>query len=193
MGEYDKKFQELINQIGQGSEDAAHELVQRFGKAILRAVRRRLHRKLRTHLDSHDIVQEVFASFFCNTAPGRRFSDPESLIRFLSVVARNKVIDKVRKRRLHKHTNINRQYSLDGSAKWAAQTMYAADPTPSHIVQRKEGWQQLRETLTPQANAILELLAAGHSQLEITRRLGLANPKIVRKVIEKVRQARGII
>ena len=57
-------FPSLMQQISMGSEDAAWELVERYGELIRRAVRRVLNKKLRSKFDSLDFVQLVWSSFF---------------------------------------------------------------------------------------------------------------------------------
>jgi len=47
----------LMRRVSRGSEDATWELIERFGRAIQRAVRRALNKELRRKFDSLDFVQ----------------------------------------------------------------------------------------------------------------------------------------
>ena len=84
-------FRDLLEQVSEGSEEAAWDLVENYGVTILRAVRRALDSRMRQRFDSTDFVQLVWASFF--KARGRldRFSTPAELAAFLVKMARNKV------------------------------------------------------------------------------------------------------
>ena len=97
MSEEQEEFANLMQRLRNGSEEAARELLDRFGSYILRVVRRRLSRELRSKYDSVDFVQAVWASFFAEDSQDRRFDHPDALIAFLATLAQNKVIDAVRR------------------------------------------------------------------------------------------------
>jgi hypothetical protein len=71
-GERDTGFSEFIRRVRGGDERAAVRLVERSGPAIRRAVRLRLRDpELQRLIESVDIGQSVFASFFVRTALGQ--------------------------------------------------------------------------------------------------------------------------
>src|SRR5262245_24000760 len=84
------EFRDLIRRIQGGERAAVDELLQRYGKHVLRAVRRKLHPRIRSKFDSLDFVQDVWASFFIQEAHRCNFDRPEALIQFLENMARNK-------------------------------------------------------------------------------------------------------
>ena len=84
-------FQDLMRRVREGSEDAAWEVVRRYGGYIRRAVRRVLNPKLRYKFDSLDFVQWVWLSFFRMHDKAERFERPQFLVTFLAGMARNKV------------------------------------------------------------------------------------------------------
>src|SRR5262249_53884127 len=92
-------FAELIQLVRGGDQDAAVTLVRRYEAAIRRAVRIQLdNASLRRLLDSTDVCQSVLASFFVRAALGQYEIDrPQQLLRLLTVMAHNKVIDQARK------------------------------------------------------------------------------------------------
>lgn len=57
--EDDDDFFYLIGRVREGSEDAAWQLVERYGGHIRRTVRRALDPRLRSKFDSLDFVQSV--------------------------------------------------------------------------------------------------------------------------------------
>jgi hypothetical protein len=62
-------FQALIARVREGDAEAAAMLVHRYESAIRRIVRTRMvDSRLRSLVDSSDICQSVFGSFFCRVA-----------------------------------------------------------------------------------------------------------------------------
>ena len=98
MEEWDDNFTSLIRRVREGSEDAAWELVDQYGEAIRRAVRRALNERLRSKFDSLDFVQIVWNSLFRVRDKLDRFDRPEELTAYLVTMARNKVGMEVRRR-----------------------------------------------------------------------------------------------
>lgn len=95
-------FAELIAQVRAGDADAAAEVVRYYEPALRRAVRLRLRRdpRLCRLLDSVDICQSVMATFFVRAALGQYdLSTPAHLVKLLTTIARNKVINQARKQR----------------------------------------------------------------------------------------------
>src|SRR5213080_462665 len=92
-------FQELVARIRAGDNAAAAELVRRYEPAIRRVAHIRLgEAHLRHLLDSLDICQSVFASFFVRAALGDlELNSPEDLLKLLVAMSRRKVVDQVRK------------------------------------------------------------------------------------------------
>src|SRR5262245_27640786 len=88
-------FRELLERARQRDQQAAAELVRRYGPALRVAVRARLgDRGLRRLLDSADVYQSVLADFFARAAGGQFELDrPEQLVGLLATMARNRLIN----------------------------------------------------------------------------------------------------
>src|SRR5436305_1916444 len=108
------EFRELLQEIQNGSQEAARVFLDRFGGHILRVIRRRLDQKLRSKFDSSDFLQDVMVSFFENPPPPDAFAGSAALFKYLTIMARNKVVSAVRGRMNVQKRNINRENSLDG-------------------------------------------------------------------------------
>src|SRR5215468_1887286 len=95
----DDQFADLIRRVRAGDEDAAAELVRRYEPSIRRVVRVHLRDpRLRRVLDSTDVCQSVLASFFVRANLGQYELDtPDSLLRLLAAIARNKVTNQALK------------------------------------------------------------------------------------------------
>src|SRR5947199_166235 len=94
----DNAFQELSQRVRSGDLAAAKELVNRYESKIRRVVRVKLDTRLQRPFDSMDICQSVRASFFVRAAMGQyELQTPEQVMKFLSTIARNKLINAANK------------------------------------------------------------------------------------------------
>lgn len=177
------EFADLIRRVQEGEEEAARLLYDRFGESIVRAVRRRLHQRLRTLFDTLDFAQDVWQSFFIGSGKGRSIETPEQLAALLTTMARNKVIDKARFHGMQKR-DLERETSLAQSPK-GGDSLPGADPTPSQIVMGEEAWDQLLATQRPVHKRILLLLRQGRTPETIALELGVST-RMVQRVIQKV-------
>lgn len=185
MAESQDDFTSLMQRVRQGSQDAAREVLERYGPHIVRVIRRRLSRQLRSKFDSTDFVQAVWASFFGIDPQKHTFDSPEALMAFLAAVARNKVIEAYRQRRQYQKYDVSRERSLDSPSTAKLGGPAARQPTPSQAVSAREQWDRLLAELPPQDQRVLELLREGHTHVEVARILNL-NEKTVRRVIDRV-------
>jgi RNA polymerase sigma-70 factor (ECF subfamily) len=191
MPESREEFTDLMRRLRDGSEDAARELLDRYGEHILRVVRRKLSRELRSKFDSVDFVQAVWASFFAGV-PRRRFDRPEALMAFLVALAQNKVIDAVRQRMQTQKYNVNRERPLlDGSVAAEGAGLAARQPTPSQEAVANDEWRRLLAELPDRYHRMLVLLREGHTQKDIARELNV-NEKTIRRVLEKLNEEPGL-
>src|SRR5262249_14658939 len=92
-------FQDLIARVRARDEAAARELLRLYEPAIRRAVRVRLvNPRLRRLLDSMDICQSVFGSFFVRAALGQyELKTPQQLLRLLIDMSWKKLADQARR------------------------------------------------------------------------------------------------
>jgi RNA polymerase sigma-70 factor (ECF subfamily) len=178
------EFRELMERVREGSEDAARELLNRYGEHILRVVRRKLHRELRSKFDSVDFVQAVWASFFADIPHRGNFDQPQALIAFLVTLAQNKVVEAVRQRMKTQKYNINRERPLEAAAAGGGKVA-SRDPTPSQVAIANDEWRRLLAELPDRYHRMLVLLREGHTQKDIARELGV-NEKTVRRVLDKL-------
>ncbi len=179
MSEDRPEFQALLEQLRDSSEEGARALLTVYGRVVLRIVRRRLHRRLRTQYDSQDVMQSIWAAFFDTPLEKRDFASPEDLINFLSRMATNKVVDLCRKRLLYQARNIGREQPLPSSVN-AAPVLVDPGPTPSQQAVANETWEGLRQRARRPALQVLELLRQGMSYTEVAARLGVSERTIVR-------------
>jgi RNA polymerase sigma factor (sigma-70 family) len=184
MSDQQAEFDALMQQVLVGSDEAAAKLLREFEPVLLRAIRRRLDKRLRSKFDSIDFAQDVWASFFAQERAERQFSTAEKLLAFLTTVARNKVMDKSRQRMKLQKFNVKREQSLDDSTKFDRDALPGNQPTPSHIVMSQEEWSEFLRKQPPAHRHIFLLLRDGKSCAEIARELNL-HPRYVQRVAER--------
>jgi RNA polymerase sigma-70 factor (ECF subfamily) len=184
MSREQQEFEELLCRIRDGSEDAARQLLDRYGSHILLVIRQKLNVHLRPVFDSLDFLQEVWSSFFTGEMD-QKFRDPNALITFLVRMARNKVVEEVRRRLGGGKSDLMREHSLDGSARFEAAGLTADVPTPGEQAVANEEWERLVKGRPFHHVRILELLRQGYTHGEIAADLGV-NERTVRRLINKI-------
>ena len=187
MDQNQREFEALKRRVREGCPEAVGELLARYGPEILHVVRRRLHRKLRTHFDSVDFVQGVWASFFAMPPDVfQQFDTPQALRSYLVEMASNKVIDAFRQRFRTMKNNGNRERSLDGSVAGQARALPARQPTPSQVASAREEWARMLQGKPAHQQKILLLRQQGKTHQEIAQELGL-NERTVRRLLDQVK------
>jgi RNA polymerase sigma-70 factor (ECF subfamily) len=163
----DTPFPDLVARLRAGDNDAAAELVARYGPVIRLEVRMGLRdSRLRRAFDESDVCQSVLASFFVRAAAGQYDLDtPEGLAGLLVRMARNKLASQARR-----HTNARRDVRRVATREGDA----AAAPTPSPSVEAE--WRELlrrfREHLTDDERRLADARAAGRPWADIAAEVG---------------------
>lgn len=178
-------FQSLLLASGAGDDQAASDLLLRYGPAVVVAVRRVLAKEMRSRFDSADFAQAVWASFFANRSQLETIQNPQELIRLLCAMAHNKVVDEFRRRCLLGKNNVNLEQPLDEDGEFEAQSVADAGSSPSQHAVANELWQRFIADMAPQERAILELRRNGFRHDEIAARFGISK-RTVARVINRV-------
>jgi RNA polymerase sigma factor (sigma-70 family) len=185
MSKLEEDFQALMQRVLAGSDEAARELFDGYAPYLLRAIRRKLSRRIRCKFDSHDFAQDVWASFFAETSNKRVFETREDLVAFLTTLAQNKVIDAVRQRTQTQKHDVNREQSLDDSRRFDKDQLAGNQATPSQIVMSQEEWRDFLDKQPPVYQRIFILLRAGKTQVEIAQELGMY-PRTVNRIVGRL-------
>src|SRR5437867_1239997 len=113
MSDGQADFAALLDRARAGCQSARTELYERFRAAVLFSVRRKLHRRMRSQLDSADFTQAVWASVFHLPAERCDFAGPDEFVDFLATLAANKVGNEFRRKLYGVQENLNRERGLD--------------------------------------------------------------------------------
>jgi RNA polymerase sigma-70 factor (ECF subfamily) len=183
--ELQQEFQHLIAEVRAGSQDAAWTLIERYGPHIQQVVRRRMHARMRSKFDSVDFVQAVWASFFKERTKAAQFDTPEGLMGFLEAMARNKVVDEVRRRMQTQKYGGQREHTLYEEAAPSPHSQPHYRDTPSQIAVARERWNRLLADLPEHYRQIIKLRYEGETCEQIAAKVGM-HERSVRKVIDKL-------
>jgi RNA polymerase sigma factor (sigma-70 family) len=165
----DNVFADLIRRLRAGDPRAAEELVCDYEPAIRLEVHFRLRDpRLRRAFDSMDVCQSVLASFFvCAAAGAYDLEQPAQLRKLLAGMARNKLLNQVRKQRAQRR-DVRRLEPIardEGAA-------VAADPSPSRQCEAKDLLYSFQQRLTPEERQLAELRALGREWPDIAAQVG---------------------
>lgn len=177
-----RHFRGLLQEIREGSEDAAWELVENYGEPIRRAVRRALNSRLRSKFDSLDFVQIVWSSFFRDREQLDRFDRPEDLAAFLAKMARNKVGMEIRRRMQTEKYNLARERSLDDLPEQGGEEPSGDEPPPMGVAIAREQWDRMMANQPAHYRRIVQMRLEGHTYQEIADTLDLAESTVRRFV-----------
>lgn len=168
-----------------GDEDAARQIVTLYEPEIRRAARIRLtDPKLRQAIDSIDICQSVFGRFFRSVSDGTYdLNEPRDLLRLLTTMIRNRVIDEHRMQKAARR-NKDRQAEIDTAQ------LVDRSPGPKTEAQARELLNEVRMRLTEQERLLADRRTAGDSWEEISD--ALAEPvdrlrKRLERALDRVR------
>jgi RNA polymerase sigma factor (sigma-70 family) len=177
------EFAGLMRRLRDGSEEAAWELVERYGSAVQRVIRRSLNEQLRSKFDSIDFVQAVWFSLFKERERFNSFQNPAQLTAFLMGMAKNKLAHEHRRRLQTKKHDVRREQP--GGAEGDDHLTNSNCPRPSQIAQARELWNSLIAGESEQNQGIVKLRLAGLTFEEIGSKLGI-HERTARRVIDRL-------
>jgi RNA polymerase sigma factor (sigma-70 family) len=182
MADPDDDFCNLMRRVGEGADDAAWELVNRYGEDIRRSVRRVLNLRLRPKFDSLDFVQLVWTSFFRVRDKCDRFERPEELAAYLVAMARNKVGLETRRRLSTRKYDVRREQPFD---QLCSDNTACQQPAPIDVLIAREQWDQMLKGQPAHCRQIIHLRLQGHTCQEIGKTVHVAE-RTVRRFLKKL-------
>lgn len=176
------QLRQTLESVLAGSEQAMARLVAFYEPHIRRVIRRRMPRQMRPKFDSADFIQMVWASTFRDRQRFEKMAGHSDLVRYLTALARNKLVQEFRKRLRTQAYNVQRERSLDGDEPAGA---LQPAPTPSQRAMAREQLQQIMERLPDRERRIVWLRMQGATYVEIAERLQL-HERTVRKIVHRL-------
>ena len=178
----DVGFQELFARVRAGEPEATQVLFENYGDLLLKVVRRHLNPVLRSQVDSADFVQEAWLAMLQDTTIKANFETPHQFGAFLATVARNKVVDVVRRGLMSAGYNVNREVRLSTDSS-DSNTATLHRETPSKSVVRRELKNVLLQDLKPAFRRIGMRIFDGIEVSTIAEELGVSQ-----RTVERVRK-----
>ncbi len=172
-----------IKRLSEGDAEAVEPVFRAYEPYLRIAVRRRLSRRLRTKVDSGDIVQSVFADVLGGFREGGwSFAGEAQFLAFLRRIAWRRLADCY-----HKH---RRALSDERSLSEAPSTDHPPSrlPRPSQVAQGHELWNHLLEASSPLHQDVVQLKSRGLKLSEIAFRTGLHESSVRRILYNLARQ-----
>lgn len=173
MNDRELDFEELKQELRNGSQDAAWQLIRNHASQILRVVRRRLPNDLRSKFDSQDFLQAVWASVFAHPSRLQRCDEPSQFVAYLGAIAANKVKTEVRRRLYGQKHNVRREQPLNPSPDGSQFELTGSDATPSECAIARERWGELMDGQPEHYKKMVELRLTGMSIREIAKELDM--------------------
>jgi RNA polymerase sigma-70 factor (ECF subfamily) len=179
----------LLDRLRSGDEDAAWTLVYEYGPHIIAVIRRRLKSEMRARVDSQDLSQAVWKSFFVDL-PGRAdIQSPEQLIQALVQMAHHKLVDAYRRQLYALSRGAIREQPFQHDDEGGAQ-LPGRDPTPSQLAIARELWSKMLRSRSAEEREILHHRLGGQTYDDIGDLLGVS-PRTARRVVGELWREQG--
>lgn len=177
------EFKALLERAQRREQAAATELVRLLSPGLQATVRHRLNQwRLLQILDPEDISQGVFAEFFERLARGKlSFEDPTNAARLLNKIARNRVLDEVRKVLTIRRGGGNRAAT---NAEDCLEGIASNSGTPSAAVSAAEMIQTVYSRLSPEERELAIRRSQGDDWEQIAAQMG-GSPEAMRKKLTR--------
>lgn len=186
MSDDNRRFQSLLRQLQEGSHEAAKELAETYGDHVLRCVRGRLPRRLRSQYDSIDFVQLVWKSVFTVPEKLAKVRDADQFVRILAGMARNKVAVVDRQLQTLKK-DVEREVQLDESCPIAGPHPVSRDPTPSATASFREQWDRMVQQQSQRDGQVVKMRYEGSTFQEIAKNLNM-DEATARKIMRRLKR-----
>lgn len=173
----------LVAKLSSGDMSAAEPLYLEFEPYLRMVVRRNLPRRLRTKLDSADVVQSVWAKLMAGLHNAEwDFANAAQLRAFLLKATRNRLIDRVRQHR----QALEREQPLTDTV--PANMPRSREPRASEVAQADDLWQQMLLLCPPEHHELLRLKCQGLPLADVAARTGMHVDSVRRVIRQLARQ-----
>lgn len=187
----DDGFEALLARIAKGSDAAMWELLDRYSRNILRAVRRRLAPNIRSKIDPEDIVQSVWKSFLRKRSQFELFTTSEGFIAYLVKMAQLKVFE------THRHFkreayDVHREETIEGPLVDLRREPHIQSPlvdrkggAPSSLVRARDNWERALAKEGDLAQQVIQMRLQRLTQDQIAAQLKISKSS-VRRILQSL-------
>ncbi len=189
-------FDDLYRQLLDGSETAAIKIVELYYEAILRRLRMKLPRAIRSKYDTVDIAQSVAVGLASKADVMLKLDSPERFIAYAIKCAQTNMLMKYRlfagtqARNTNREKRISDVYEKRGHLRRRSviknSLLDHRSPPGSAVAIAREGMARLLHSCTSAERQILQLRMSGLKTLDIADQLGISD-RTVRHTLQKIR------
>ncbi len=180
----DEEFHNLMSRLRDGEPQAARELVLLHDDTLRRVIRQFLRsRPVRQRLDSADIAQDVWKSFFARDLVNHPWESFEAMTNYLAAVARKKTLMAVRDATAQKR-DARRTESLPLGCEHERQVRASCPLGPVEELAAADFLEFLAKGVPRLEQETLALLGSGCTHQEVAERAGVST-KAVQRLVEK--------
>lgn len=172
---------EFVERWRNGDERAARWLVERYAQRLTALAGKHLSQKLGARVDSEDIVQSVFRTFFHRAARGEfRIENSVALWQLLVKITLAKVRSEARRHGAAKRDmDAETGRTMDA---WLPEAI-ASEPGPGEAAALVDLVESLLDGLPAKVCDIFTLHLEGHSRTEIAQRLQISRQTVCRALV----------
>lgn len=193
---------ELVQRASAGDTAALQKLLELHDAALIRFIQRKLPDRLRGQIEPEDVAQAVYVETY-RTIGRFKPTGQNAFFRWLTAIAKQRVLDELRKRDRLKRGGGRRRIShvrgaVAGSTMTLLDLIAVDSKTPTRSIARREAAAELNDALaelaTPYREALRLRYIDGLSVEETARRLGRtagAVQNLCWRALQKLREALG--
>ncbi len=174
--------QRLIEQLRDGTNDAATAIYDRYLERLIALARSRLSPKMKRRVDPEDIVQSAYRSFFVHAERGDyRLSESGDLWRLLAATTLHKLYGQV-----EKHTAEKRAIDREGPGE-ALAGVDTREPSVVDLIAVGEQLGIVLDALTPDERRALSASLEGQNVEQISKAMHKSE-RTIRRLLQTARQ-----
>lgn len=185
----DGTITKFIHQLRDGNVDAATPIWRHFYERLVTKADSRINTRVRRVVDGDDVAQAVFSECFRGIQAGRfpELHDRDNLWALLIEMATRRASNANRDERAAKRGG----GAVGGESAFLTRSglftegfngIEGDEPTPEFALEVAEELEQKLSPLEPDARQVAELKMSGHTNREISERLGFSIAKVERKL-----------
>lgn len=178
-----------LRQLGQGDQEAARQLWDRYSSALMRLTQDRYRGAVSAVADEEDLVQSVFQALWTGATDGRleTVKDRTELWWLLLAITRRKAVNRKayngRLKRGRKVVSLDQFDTLSGDSDFTPVGPADDQPPPELILILEEEQQRLLASLRDDVmRSIAVWKLEGDTHEEIAEKLGVAPRTVIRKL-----------
>ncbi len=173
----DGRPSEWLDGLRKGDEDGARRIFEHYSHQLCRLAQRHLTSRLRQRVDSEDVVQSVFRTFFHRDSQGQfKVDHSDELWRLLVTITVRKARG-IWRRNSSDGRSFAREQPLDDVA---LASVFSSQPSVVDVLVLADEIEHLLEGLEPQHTQALELRLGGLNATEAASEMGISRQAFYR-------------